>query len=76
MKKLAFALAFLAVAFPASAQQQRPTADQVQIQILENEGRNLRATVGQLAVQVNDLTAQVADLKAKCGKACEAEPAK
>lgn len=76
MKALATISFLLALAAPASAQQQHPTADQVQIQVLENEGHSYRLTIGQLAVQVNDLTAQIAALKAKCGKPCEDQPQK
>lgn len=62
----------LALVLPAAAQQlPHPTADQVNIQILENEARQYRDTIGKLAVQVNDLNAQVAALKARCGKPCE-----
>jgi outer membrane murein-binding lipoprotein Lpp len=75
-----FALSLAIVAAsPVSAQQaSRPTADQVTVQILENEARSYRATIGQLAVQVNELTAKADalgkerdELKAKCGKPCE-----
>lgn len=76
MKKLAIALAFLVIAHPASAQQQRPTVDQVQIQVLENEANGHRQTIAQLAVKINELTDQITALKTKCGKTCEAEPAK
>lgn len=68
---IAFALV-LVLTLPAAAQQvPHPTADQVSIQILENEARGYRETIGRLAVQVNDLTDAVAALKTKCGKACE-----
>lgn len=60
---------------PAIAQQQipHPTAEQVNIQILENEATRYRATISQLAVQVNDLTAKLDALKAKCGDLCKDE---
>ena len=77
---LALGFAIAATVSPAFAQQPapHPTADQVTVQILENEARSYRATIGQLAVQVNDLTAK-ADaltkerdaLKTKCGDPCK-----
>lgn len=75
----AFALVLAAgLSMPALAQQPtpRPTADMVTIQILETEARNYRATIGQLAVQINELTAERDALKTKCGKACETDPTK
>ena len=57
-----FALSFAIAATVSPVLAQQPashlTADQVQIQVLENEARSYRATIGQLAVQVNDLTAK------------------
>jgi outer membrane murein-binding lipoprotein Lpp len=85
MQYLIAAVLALSLTLPAAAQQPipHPTADQVTVQILENEARSYRATIGQLAVQVNDLTAKADalgkerdELKAKCGKPCEAGPAK
>lgn len=76
MRFLLIAAMLLICSGAAYSQQAHPTADQVTVQLLETEARNYRATIAQLAIQVNDLTAQVADLKAKCGKACKAEPAK
>lgn len=78
-----FVIGLMAVLFltlPSAAQQiPHPTADQVAVQILENEARSYRQTIGQLAVQVNDLTARVEavtkerdELKAKCGASCAA----
>lgn len=76
MKRILFAVPFtVALLTGASAQQAaRPTADQVQIQILENDAHNLRAAIAQLAVDKNNLTAERDALKAKCGKPCEEAP--
>jgi hypothetical protein len=48
------------------------------VQILENEARSYRATIGQLALQLNDLTAKAdalgkerGALKTKCGDPCK-----
>ena len=62
----------LSLIAPAVAQQvPRPTSDQVVQQILENEARGYRQTIGQLAIQVNDLTAKIEELKKKCGDSCK-----
>jgi hypothetical protein len=75
MRYLAFAC-FVIAASPALAQQQmpRPTADQVNIQLLQNEANSYRSTIGQLVVKVSELTDQIAALKTKCGKPCEDAP--
>lgn len=57
----------LAVISPAFAQQPQPplTADQITIQLMEQELSNYRRTIGQLAVQINALTKERDELKAK-----------
>lgn len=51
----------------------RPTSEQINIQILENEAKQYRQTIGQLVVQINELSAEISTLKSKCGKTCDPE---
>jgi biopolymer transport protein ExbD len=62
---------------PQPAQQQRPTADQINIQLLEREAASYRQTIGQLVVDANALTDRINaltkerdELLVKCGSAC------
>lgn len=66
MKIFIIMAALLALLVSAQAQQTAaPTAEQITIQLLEQEAANYRRTISQLAVQLNAVAKERDELKAK-----------